>query len=141
MSAEHACEVLLVEDNEDHAELIRRGFETVEIRTKLRHVTDGEVALDYLLRRGDYIDPATSPKPALILLDLRLPRVGGLEVLTRVRAEDGISGIPVVVLTTSNAEKDIAKAYELKANAYVRKPIDFSNFADLMRDLGCLDDH
>lgn len=128
--------VLLVEDNEDHTELILRSLRDHRMANKIFHVADGEEALDYLFRRGDYTDPATSPRPHVILLDLRLPRVDGLEVLKEIRTSEELARTPVVILTTSRAEQDVAKAYEYHANSYLVKPVDFDSFTRLMDDLG-----
>ena len=95
-----------------------------------------EAALDYLHRRGDFSDPVVSPTPHLILLDLRLPKIGGLEVLEEIRRNDRISAVPTVILTTSRAEQDAAKAYKLHANSYLVKPVDFRGFEQLVDDLG-----
>lgn len=128
--------ILLVEDNEDHAELVRRNFAEHHVANKIRHVKDGEDALDYLFRRGRYADKADSPTPHLILLDLRLPKIDGIDVLKEIKAADALKNIPVVVLTSSQAEQDIAKAYANYANSYLVKPVDFGKFTSLMHDLG-----
>jgi len=125
--------ILLVEDNRDHAELIQRSFEEHGIEGRIDHVLDGEAALSYLFRRGEYAD---RPRPQLILLDLRLPRVDGLEVLHEIKQSPELQRIPAVVLTTSDADRDVARAYAEHANSYLVKPVDFSQFDDLMRDLG-----
>jgi CheY-like chemotaxis protein len=127
--------ILLVEDNPAHAELIMCGLEEGRIANRVMHVSDGEKALNYLFRRGDYADPETSPRPGLILLDLRLPRVDGLEVLKEIRMS-GLDGMPVVILTSSEAEQDLAKAYEHNASSYLVKPLDFNQFRQMMDDLG-----
>lgn len=128
--------ILFVEDNDDHAELVRRSLEDHRVANHIEHVSDGEQALDYLFRRGEFEDPEENPRPDVILLDLRLPKVDGLEVLKAIKGDDDLRRIPVVVLTTSEKESDIAKAYDRNANAYLVKPIDFDKFVDLMRDLG-----
>jgi CheY-like chemotaxis protein len=128
--------VMLVEDNADHAELVIRTMESHHIVTKIQHFTDGETALDYLLRRGIYNDPNTAPRPHIILLDLRLPRVDGLEILKIIKNHDEIKSIPVVILTTSEAEKDVTHAYEHYVNSYLVKPVGFEEFSQLMNDLG-----
>ena len=102
----------------------------------ISHVTDGEQTLDYLLRRGAWADPEKSPRPHVILLDLRLPRIDGLEVLKEIKSDDEIGKIPVVVLTTSDTELVVARAYEHHANSYVVKPVEFDKFTDRMSDLG-----
>ena len=129
-------EILLVEDDPAHAEIVKRNFESSLIANKMHHVTDGQLALDYLFRMNGYSDPATSPRPSLILLDLRLPKVDGLEVLKRIKADPELSRIPVVVLTTSSAEYDVVKAYDSHANSYLVKPVDFPQFVALMESLG-----
>ena len=128
--------ILLVEDNESHVKLILRNLKDHKIANKISVVYDGEAALDYLLQRGDYADPQKSPRPHVILLDLRLPKIDGLEVLKEIKTNDALRRIPVVVLTTSEAEKDIAFAYDFNANAYLTKPVDFEKFSQLMNDLG-----
>lgn len=128
--------VLLVEDNEDHAELVMRSLAEHGVANDVRHVIDGEQALDYLFRRDAYADPGTSPRPHVILLDLRLPKVGGLEVLAQVKRSEDLRRIPVVVLTTSEAESDVTGAYDAHVNAYLVKPVDFDRFARMMHDLG-----
>jgi CheY-like chemotaxis protein len=129
--------ILLVEDNPDHAELVKRNLEEFQVADHINHVRDGEAALDYVYRRGTYSDHKKFPRPDLILLDLRLPRIDGLEVLKQIKCDLTLQAIPVVVLTTSDAEKDLAQAYEYHANSYVTKPVNFDNFSRLLRDLGC----
>jgi len=128
--------ILLVEDDEAHAEIVRRNFETCRMANRLIHVSDGQAALDYLYRRNGYSDPETSPRPGIILLDLRLPKVDGLEVLKTVKADADLTHIPVVILTTSKAEADIIKAYAEHANSYLVKPVDFTQFSQLMETFG-----
>ncbi len=128
--------VLLVEDNDDHAELIRRTLDGQPWAPQIIHISDGESALDYLHRRGAWADPDQSPRPHVILLDLRLPRVDGLDVLTSIKQSANLRRIPVVVLTTSSAERDITRAYDAHANSYLVKPFGFEAFRDLMQDVG-----
>jgi FOG: CheY-like receiver len=128
--------ILLVEDNPDHAELVKRNLEDFQVANHIYHVEDGEAALDYVYRRGTYSDHNKFPRPDVILLDLRLPRIDGLEVLKQIKRDLTLQAIPVVVLTTSDAEKDLAQAYEYHANSYVTKPVNFENFSRLLRDLG-----
>ena len=127
--------ILLVEDDDGHAELVRRSFEDSKLANTLIRVADGQEALDYLYRKSGFSDPAKSPRPGLILLDLRMPRVDGLGVLKILKAEAGLKRIPVVIMTTSETEIDIAKAYDLHANSYLVKPMDFSKFTALMKTL------
>ena len=128
--------VLLIEDNQDHAELVMRTLAEHQVANQIRHFSEGQSALDYLNRRGDYSDPATSPRPNLILLDLRLPRIDGLEILKEIKNTDDLRSIPVVVLTTSEADRDIARAYMNHVNSYLVKPVGFEEFNQLMEDLG-----
>lgn len=128
--------ILLVEDNSAHAELVKRAFEMHKVSNKIYHVSDGEAVLDYLFRRGIYADPEKSPRPHLILLDLCLPRIDGLEVLKEIKTTKELAKIPVVVLTSSKEELDAARAYEYCANSYLVKPIDFDRFTQMMNDLG-----
>ncbi len=136
MSSREPLLVMLVEDNVDHAELVMRTLSEHSVPNRIFHVIDGQAALDYLFRRGDYADPGKSPRPHVILLDLRLPRVDGLEVLKTLKETEELRKIPVVVLTTSEAEKDVARAYSHHANSYLVKPVGYEEFVQLMNDLG-----
>ena len=128
--------ILLVEDEEAHAEIVRRNFEHCRLANRLVHVADGQAALDYLYRRNGYADPARSPRPGIVLLDLRLPKVDGLEVLKTIKADPDLGRIPVVILTTSKAESDMLRAYDHHANSYLVKPVDFAAFTQLMETFG-----
>ena len=127
--------ILLVEDHLPHAELVKRTLAAHEITHRLYHVGDGEAALAYLFRQGEYADPATSPRPHVVLLDLRLPKLSGLEVLKAVRDSRELYAVPVVILTTSTAERDVVCAYKLHVNSYLVKPVDYAQFSQLMHDL------
>ncbi|UFS72782.1 response regulator [Geomonas sp. RF6] len=131
-----ALVILLVEDNPDHAEIVTRNLEDFHVANRIVHVEDGEQALDYLHGRGCYADKASFPTPHLMLLDLRLPKVDGLQVLKEVKESHVLRSIPVVVLTTSDAERDMALAYEYHANSYLTKPVAFADFSRLLKDLG-----
>ncbi len=126
---------LLVEDNEAHAMLTMRALEDVKVANKIYWVSDGEEALDYLFHRGKYADKENSPRPDLILLDLQLPKLDGHEVLNAIRHSKNFEFIPVVVLTTSENEKDIAKAYDNYADSYLVKSTDFGVFSETVREL------
>ena len=128
--------ILLVEDNEAHAELVIRGMRDQQVANRIHHVVDGEQALDYLFQRGAYADAVKNPRPNFVLLDLRLPRVDGLDVLKIIKSTPELLRIPVVILTSSDAESDIAKSYDYHANSYIVKPLDFKTFTKLMKDLG-----
>ena len=127
--------ILLVEDNPDHAELVMRSFSEHRVANRIIHVTNGEQALNYLFKRNEFSNCDT-PKPNLILLDLRLPKVDGLEVLEEIKNSEEIKRIPVVVLTSSEAEKDIARAYDNHVNSFLVKPLDFDKFTQMMNELG-----
>ncbi len=127
--------VLLIEDDPDHEELVRRAFRDGQARVALRVAHHGEEALDYLFRRGEYRDPARSPRPRLILLDLRLPRRDGLEVLAEIKSSPELRAIPAVVLTTSESDQDVARAFAQHANSYLVKPVDFARFEKLIGDV------
>jgi CheY-like chemotaxis protein len=129
-------QILLVEDDDDHAEVVFRALTGHLVVNHIHRVSDGEAALDYVFRRGRYADPALSPAPGVILLDLRLPRVDGIEVLRTVKESTETRHIPVVVLTTSDAERDRVSAYQNHANSYLVKPVNFSNFTGMMQALG-----
>ena len=128
--------ILFVEDNPDHAELVMRSLEDHQVANRIFHVADGEAALDYLFRRGNFTDPTTSPRPHVILLDLRLPKVDGLQVLEEMKRNEGLERIPVVVLTTSHADQDVGRAYAHHVNSYLVKPLDFERFSKMIDDLG-----
>jgi CheY-like chemotaxis protein len=128
--------VLLVEDDAAHATLVLRCLEDHRISNCVNHVSDGEQALDYLFRRGTFSDAEKSPRPDVILLDLRLPKIDGLDVLTEIKKSEDLFRIPVVILSTSNAKRDIVAAYDAYANSYIVKPIDFGLFTQMMRDWG-----
>jgi CheY-like chemotaxis protein len=128
--------ILLAEDDRSHARLVLRGLEGSDPPKQVIHVRDGKALMDYLLRRGPYADEASSPRPDLIILDLRLPKIDGFEVLQQIKSADDLLEIPVVVLSTSNAESDIARAYQLHANSYLVKPDDYDAFVQLMDELG-----
>lgn len=128
--------ILLVEDDLAHAEIIRRNLEEVTIPNRLVHVQDGQEALDYLYHECKYTDRNRFRQPNLILLDLRMPKVSGLEVLRKIKNEPDLQHIPVVVLTTSAAELDIVAAYQNQVSSYLVKPFDSRKFLKLMQDFG-----
>lgn len=128
--------IMLVEDNLDHAELVIRTMQEHRIANEVQHLRDGGSALDYLFRRGEFSDPERSPRPQIILLDLRLPGVDGIDVLKAIKEAEELKAIPVIILTTSEAEKDIARAYRHQANSYLVKPAGYEEFRKLMENLG-----
>ena len=128
--------ILLVEDNEDDVLLTLRALKINRVGNEVEVVKDRAAALDYVFARGEYAQREGQPLPTVVLLDLNLPKVDGLEVLRRIRADDRTKLLPVVILTTSTEEQDLANSYELGANSYVRKPVEFGQFADAVRQLG-----
>jgi two-component system response regulator len=128
--------ILLVEDNPDDVELTIRAFERNGIANDMVVATDGQEALDYLFAAGKFKDRDPEVMPTLVLLDLKLPKLDGLDVLRRMRADARTRRLPVVVLTSSNEERDIVTSYDLGANSFVRKPDDFAEFLDAARQLG-----
>jgi len=128
--------ILLVEDDPAHAEIVIRNLEGFRIANRLIHLDDGQKALDYLYHQNEFADPESAPRPGLILLDLRLPKVDGLEVLETVKADPDLIQIPVVILTTSAAEADMLRAYKNHANSFMVKPVAFDDFVDMMKAIG-----
>ena len=128
----HSIDVLLVEDNPDHVELILKVLQENNILNEVHVVSDGEEALEFLYQRGKYME---APRPGLILLDIKLPKVGGIEVLRRIKADPALKSIPVVVLTTSIGEREMMESYNLGANSYIVKPVGFAEFAKVIKDL------
>ena len=128
--------ILLVEDNPDDRILTVRALKQHNISNEIKEVKDGQEALDYLFGEGEYAGRDTSIQPQIILLDLKLPKVDGLEVLQRIRADSRTRRLPVVILTSSNEQQDRISSYDLGANSDVRKPVDFSEFIEAARQLG-----
>jgi two-component system response regulator len=128
--------ILLVEDNPDDVELTRRAFDKCHILNQMVVAGDGQEALDYLFSENGQAGKDAAARPHIVLLDLNLPKISGLEVLRRMRADERTRRIPVVVLTTSVEERDIIDSYDLGANSYVRKPVDFAQFLEAAKQLG-----
>ena len=131
-----AKSILLVEDNAQDEMLILRALKKVNLANVVDVVRDGQQAVDYLLGEGEFADRAKATLPAVVLLDIGLPRLSGLEVLARLRADDRTRVLPVVMLTSSDEEKDRLKSYNEGANSFVRKPLDFNEFAETVARLG-----
>lgn len=128
--------ILMAEDDPDDRLMSQEALNEAHLVNDLRFVYDGEELLDYLYRRGAYVDPALSPRPGLILLDLNMPRMDGREALTAVKSDPDLRVIPIVVLTTSKAEEDILRSYDLGVSGYVTKPVRFDDLIGVMQGLG-----
>ena len=128
--------ILLVEDNPSDVGLTQRALAKSHVANELVVAEDGREALDYLFGAGAHAGRDVTEMPALVLLDLKLPKVDGLQVLRQIRADDRTSRLPVVILTTSREEQDVAQSYDLGANSYIRKPVDFTQFAQAVENLG-----
>ena len=137
MSDTHEIEILLVEDNPQDAELTIRALKRRHLANKLIHVKDGVEALDFLFGTGNYAHRDVNHRPRVILLDLKLPKVDGLEVLRAVKADPRTRTIPVVVMTSSQEQRDVVDSYQLGVNSYVVKPVDFDGFSKAVSELGC----
>jgi CheY-like chemotaxis protein len=127
--------ILLVEDTPEDAEATLRAFKKAGMANPIFHCTDGDDALDYLRRQGKYADPASAPRPGMILLDLNMPGTDGREVLAAIKADESLRQIPVIVLTTSSDERDIQVCYRDGANSYIQKPVDMKGFLESIQRL------
>jgi CheY-like chemotaxis protein len=132
----HEIEILLVEDNATDAELCIRALKKSNLANNLVWVKDGAEALDFLFASGAYVGRNMSFPPKVVLLDLRLPKVDGMEVLRRIKADERTRAIPVVVLTSSKEDRDIAESYQLGVNSFISKPVEFDEFAKTVSELG-----
>jgi two-component system response regulator len=128
--------ILMADDDADDRQLTKEAFDEARLGNDLRFVEDGVELIDYMNRRGKFADPAQSPRPSLILLDLNMPRKDGREALRELKADPRFRAIRVIVLTTSKAEEDIARTYELTATSYITKPVTFDALVDVVRTLG-----
>jgi two-component system, response regulator len=132
----NGTEILLVEDNPEDVEITLRAFQKYHLANKIQVVRDGEEALECLFSTGRYAERSLCASPRLVLLDLKLPKVDGLEILQRCKADPRTRNIPVVILTSSREERDLIKSYNLGVNSYVVKPVDFAQFTEAVRQLG-----
>lgn len=128
--------ILMADDDADDRTMTKEALEESKLTNEFRVVENGEELLDYLRRRGKFSDPSSSPRPGVILLDLNMPRMDGREALKEIKADPDLRRIPVVVLTTSKAEEDIYRTYDLGANSYIMKPVTFDGLVEVMRGLG-----
>ncbi|MDA2932795.1 response regulator [Acidobacteria bacterium AH-259-D05] len=137
MANENEVEILLVEDNPHDVELTLRAFKKRHLSNKVHVVKDGAEALEFIFGTGAYAHRNAEDRPRVILLDLKLPKVDGLEVLRKIKSDPRTKTTPVVVLTSSKEERDIAESYQLGVNSYIVKPVDFDKFVDSVTELGC----
>ena len=128
--------LLMADDDPEDRLLAREAFQEARLANDLRFVSDGEELMDYLFRRGDFTDTSTSPRPGLILLDLNMPKKDGREALQEIKNDDSFRSIPVIVLTTSKAEEDVIRSYDIGANSYITKPVTFEKLVEIMRTIG-----
>jgi two-component system response regulator len=133
---DHKVEILLVEDNPHDAEMTIRALKKVNLANKLIHVKDGAEALDFIFAKGAFSDRKIENKPKVILLDIKMPKVDGIEVLRQIKSTDATKTIPVVIMTSSKEEQDVITSYDLGVNSYVVKPVDFEGFAKAVSELG-----
>ncbi len=136
MTENNQVEILFIEDNHHEAELTIRGLKKHNLANRLKHIDDGAEALDFIFSKGAYASREYSPIPKLIILDLKLPKVDGLEILRRLKSDDRTKKIPIVVLTSSQEEKDVIESYRLGVNSYIVKPVNFESFSKAVADLG-----
>lgn len=132
----HNVELLLVEDNPHDAKLVKRAFSKFNLANKFFWVKDGEEALDFIFAKNQYADRNVEDLPKVILLDLKLPKVGGIEILKRIRTDERTKTVPVVIMTSSKEEQDVVDSYRLGTNSYIVKPVDFDNFMVAVKDVG-----
>ena len=128
--------ILMADDDSDDRMMARDAFEVNRLDNELRFVEDGEELMDYLFRRGKYTDPKDSPRPGLILLDLNMPRMDGREALKEIKSDPDFHSIPVVVLTTSSAEEDVVRSYDLGVNSFITKPVSFEGLVEVIKQTG-----
>jgi two-component system response regulator len=136
MDNHNNAEILLVEDNIDDAEMTIRALKKINLANNLVHLEDGQEALDYVFGKGKYHGRNLSITPKVVLLDIKMPRVDGIEVLRQIRSNEATKTLPVVIMTSSSVEQDIIKSYSLGVNSYVVKPMNFESFAKAVSELG-----
>ena len=136
MKAVRPITILVADDDPDDRQLTREAFDEAKLANDLKFVEDGIELLDYLNRRGKFADPDASPRPGIILLDLNMPRMDGREALAALKADPRFKAIRVIIMTTSKAEEDIVRTYDLSASSYITKPVSFEGLVDVVRTLG-----
>lgn len=132
----NAVEIVLIEDNPNDAELTIRGLRKNKITNSILHISDGAEALDFFFAKGKYEGRNTSLVPRIVILDLKLPKVNGIEILQKVKSDERTKSIPIVVLTSSKEERDVVESYKYGANSYIVKPVDFNKFIEAIKNLG-----
>ncbi|MBI4846460.1 MAG: response regulator [Candidatus Omnitrophica bacterium] len=128
--------ILLAEDNPDDVEITKRAFQQAKVINRLYIVRDGKEALDFLLHQGEYEDGLKAPAPGLILLDINMPKINGIEVLKTIKTDKSLKYIPVIMLTISRKDEDIIKSYGLGCNSFIQKPVDFDKFVSVAKEIG-----
>jgi CheY-like chemotaxis protein len=136
MTELEGIEILLVEDNPSDAELTLHALRKSKIANRILHLQDGAEALDFLFSRGSYLGRSASQNPWLVLLDLKLPKVDGLQVLKEVKGDPATKAVPIILLTSSNEERDLVASYQFGVNSYIQKPVNFAEFQEVVRQLG-----
>lgn len=132
---ERIVKILLVEDNPDDIEITKRALKEAKVVNKLWITRDGQDALDFLFHKGQYKDRDSSPRPGLILLDINLPKVNGLDVLKKIKEDNELKAIPVVILTVSKRDEDIIRAYDSGCNSFIQKPVEFDKFVQVVKQI------
>lgn len=135
MGEKHSFVVLMAEDNKHDIIAAKRAWKVNNIANPLRIVKDGEECLDYLHQRGQYSQPGVAPRPGILLLDLKMPKLDGLTVLKHIREDEQLHHLPVIILTTSKLEEDRVRSYDLGVNAYIKKPVGFENFSNAVKTI------
>lgn len=128
--------ILLAEDNPDDIEITKRAFKEAKLLNKLYVVRDGQEAVDFLFHQGAYNDPVKAPKPGLVLLDINMPKMDGIEVLKKIKEDKILKTIPVVMLTVSKRDEDIVRSYNHGCNSFIQKPVEFDKFVELVKEIG-----
>ncbi|MBU1086117.1 MAG: response regulator [Candidatus Omnitrophica bacterium] len=135
-SDEQVVDILIAEDTLDDIVITKRAFKNARLANRLFVVRDGQEAIDFLTHQGEYTDKDKYPRPGLILLDINMPRLNGIEVLKKIKETDELKKIPVIMLTVSRRDEDIVKSYDYGCNSFLQKPVDYDNFADLVAQIG-----
>jgi two-component system response regulator len=134
--ADKLTDILLAEDNPDDIEITKRAFKQAKVLNRLFVVRDGQEAVDFLFHQGEYKDASKAPVPGLILLDINMPKLNGIEVLKKIKSEEALKKIPVIMLTVSRRDEDIVRSYDFGCNSFMQKPVDFDDFVSLVKEIG-----